>query len=99
MKWQLQDARNKLSKVVQEAGRSGPQIITVRGQEAAVVLSARAYRKLTGREGSLIEFLQRSPWADVELNVERMMDTGLHADLRTTPAQPLKRSDTLGETR
>ncbi|MFA7105647.1 MAG: type II toxin-antitoxin system Phd/YefM family antitoxin [Dysgonamonadaceae bacterium] len=81
MSWQLQDAKNKLSKVVQEAERSGPQVITVRGQEAAVVLSVKDYRKLTGRKGSLVEFLQKSPWADVELPLERSTDTGRDVEL------------------
>jgi prevent-host-death family protein len=81
MEWQLQEAKNKLSQVVQEAQRSGPQVITVRGEEAAVVLSAEEYRKLTGRQGSMIEFLQDSPWADVELDLRRNQDTGREVEL------------------
>lgn len=76
MEWQLQEAKNKLSQLVQAAQRSGPQVITVRGEEAAVVLSAEEYRRLTGRQGSLVEFLQSSPWADVELDLRRVQDTG-----------------------
>jgi antitoxin Phd len=75
MNWQLQDAKNKLSQVVQEAKRSGPQTITVRGSATAVILSAEDYRALT-RKGSLVEFLRNSPWADQELNIERSRDTG-----------------------
>jgi prevent-host-death family protein len=81
MEWQLQEAKNKLSQVVQEAQRSGPQVITVRGEEAAVVLSAEEYRKLTGRQGSLIEFLQKSPWADVDLDLRRSQDAGRDIEL------------------
>jgi prevent-host-death family protein len=40
MSWQLQEAKNKLSKVIDDARTSGPQSITVRGKETAVVLSA-----------------------------------------------------------
>ncbi len=31
--WQLQEAKNQLSRVVDEAQRSGPQIITRRGEK------------------------------------------------------------------
>ena len=42
--WQLQEAKNKLSKLVDEAMTSGPQIITRRGVEVAIVLSVEEYR-------------------------------------------------------
>lgn len=35
--WQLQEAKNKLSEVIRRAREEGPQIITVRGEPAAVV--------------------------------------------------------------
>ncbi len=46
MDWQLQDAKNQFSKVVQKARHEGPQEITVRGERTAVVLSARDYDAL-----------------------------------------------------
>ena len=46
MNWQLQEAKNKFSQVVREAQEHGPQIITVHGKEAAVVLSAEEYSTL-----------------------------------------------------
>ncbi len=51
MNWQLQEAKNKLSRLVQEAQRAGPQVITVRGEEAVVVISADEYRRLTKQKG------------------------------------------------
>jgi prevent-host-death family protein len=59
-----------LSKVVQSAGRK-PQIITVRGEEKAVVLSMDEYKKLTRakEKPSLVEFFQNSPWRGVELDI------------------------------
>jgi antitoxin Phd len=81
MEWQLQKAKNKLSQLVREAQRSGPQVITVRGQAAVVVLSAEEYRKLTRSGGSLIEFLQESPWAEVELGLRRNQDNGRDVEL------------------
>ena len=76
MHWQLQEAKNKLGKVVQEAQTSGPQIITVRGEEAAVVISPEAYRELLRHTDSLVAFMQRSPWRDIELDLERSADLG-----------------------
>ncbi len=46
MEWQLQDAKNQFSRVVQEARSSGPQVITLRGKRAAVLLSAEDYDAL-----------------------------------------------------
>jgi antitoxin Phd len=81
VKWQLQDAKNKLSQVVKEANESGPQVITVHGKEAAVVVSAEDYRKLTHTEGTLLEFFQKSPLWGVELDLTRSTDTGREIDL------------------
>jgi len=38
-KWQLQDAKNRLSEVVRKATDEGPQIITLRGDDAVVVVA------------------------------------------------------------
>lgn len=81
MSWQLQEAKNRLSQLVQEADQSGPQVITVHGREAAVLISAKDYRKLQGQEGSLADFLRKSPWADSGIPIERDRDTGREVDL------------------
>jgi prevent-host-death family protein len=58
-----------LSEVVKSAAQ-GPQIITVRGEEKAVVLSMEDYKKLNKPEKpTLFEFFQSSPWRDVELEL------------------------------
>lgn len=66
--WQLQDAKNRLSEVVEKAVQTGPQRISKRGKEAAVVLSARDYDRLRRGKGSLIEFFRRSPLRGVSLD-------------------------------
>jgi antitoxin Phd len=81
MIWQLQQAKNKLNQVIQEAKISGPQTITVRGKETAVLLSAEDYRRLTERKDSLVSFFQASPWADVELDLTRSKETGRDIEL------------------
>ena len=46
MAWQLQEAKQQLSKVVDLAGSEGPQVVTRHGREVAVVLSMDDYRAL-----------------------------------------------------
>ena len=69
--WQLQEAKNKLSRVIRDAIQRGPQIITRRGTEVAVVLSIDEYRELTARETRLSQFFARSPLAGVDLDLAR----------------------------
>lgn len=79
--WQLQDAKNRLSQVVDQAERIGPQIITRRGVEAAVVLSAEEYRRLTGTRDRIVELLRRAPKIPGGLRIERPLDTGRTVEL------------------
>ena len=64
--WQLQEAKNKLSEVVEEALKSGPQTISRRGEEAVVVLSVFEYRKMLLDRKKLSEFFKESPLAGLE---------------------------------
>jgi prevent-host-death family protein len=71
--WQLQEAKNKFSEVVEEALQHGPQTITRRGVETVIVLSYEDYRKLVLRQQKLSTFFRESPLADVaeELDLAR----------------------------
>lgn len=65
MEWQLQDAKNRFSEVVQRARHEGPQVVTLRGERAAVVLSAETYDQLTADRPSLVDHLLAGPpWPD-----------------------------------
>ena len=44
--WQLQDAKNQFSKVVEAALHGEPQHVTRRGREVVVVLAAEEYQRL-----------------------------------------------------
>lgn len=81
MMWQLQDAKNRFSALVKAAEKEGPQVITVHGQEKAVVLSAEAYQRLVQRKGNLLEFFQHSPWAKTDIDICRSRDTGREVEL------------------
>lgn len=75
-KWQLQDAKNQLSRVVADAKAHGPQTITVHGRPTVVVLSIEEYRKLARPKDSLVDFFRRSPLRGVNLRIVRSKDTG-----------------------
>ena len=60
-RWQLQDAKNHFSVVVNRAQSEGPQIVTRRGVDTAVVLSYDAYRQLTGQKVSFKDYLASAP--------------------------------------
>ena len=65
MDWPLQDAKNRFSEVVQRARREGPQTVTLRGERAAVVLSAADYDNLVRDRPSLVDDLLSGPaWDD-----------------------------------
>jgi prevent-host-death family protein len=64
--WQLQEAKAMLSEVVKSAS-AAPQLITVRGEETAVILSIMDYRKLTKSRQNLWEFFHNSPFPETEL--------------------------------
>ena len=69
--WQLQEAKNKLSEVVDQAVRHGPQVITRRGVQEAVVVSYAEYAKLKHAKVKLSEFFRRSPLAGLSLDRDR----------------------------
>jgi len=79
--WQLQEAKNRLSTVVKEARRGAPQMITVHGAPAAVVVSFEQYQELTRPCSSLSEFFRASPLHEVELDLERSRDAGREVEL------------------
>ena len=65
MEWQLQDAKNQLSKVVQKARTEGPQTVTVRGERAVIILSADDYDALRAGRPTLVDALLGGPaWDD-----------------------------------
>ncbi|HWG22452.1 MAG TPA: type II toxin-antitoxin system Phd/YefM family antitoxin [Terracidiphilus sp.] len=78
--WQVQDAKTRLSELIEEANTKGPQIITRHGSERAVVLSPRDYRALTANKPNFKEYLLGGPKVD-SFKIERSRDTGREIDL------------------
>lgn len=69
--WQLQDAKNRFSRVVEQAIQQGPQIITRHGIEAVIVMSYQEYRRMLLSQNKLSDFFQESPLAGVALDLRR----------------------------
>ena len=69
--WQLQEAKNRFSRVVENAVNDGPQIITKRGVEVAIVISFADYQKMVATRGKLSTFFRDSPLVGIELELTR----------------------------
>ncbi len=69
--WQLQEAKNKFSQVVDEAIDQGPQVVTRRGEEVVVIISSKEYGRLKKSQTSLLDFFHQSPLVGIELDLER----------------------------
>jgi len=54
--WQLQEAKNRFSEVIDLAVEKGAQIVTRHGQPVIVVLEFTEYKKLSKPKNSLVEF-------------------------------------------
>lgn len=59
-RWKLEDAKARFSEVVRRANAAGPQRVTVRGHDKAVVMSAEEYDRLRppADRPPLVDFLQ-----------------------------------------
>lgn len=81
VRWQIQEAKNRLSELVRKARSEGPQVITLHGRDAVVVLAASEFKRMVPQRGSLAEFLRTSPLSGVDLDLRRGRDAGRDVDL------------------
>jgi len=69
-RWRLQDAKARLSELIRQAQRHGPQRVTVHGRDAVVIVRAdefdRLRRPVSGRD--IVNALASSPLADVNFD-------------------------------
>ena len=79
--WQLQEAKNKFSKLVEKAQHEGPQFVTKHGKESVVVLSVEEYKKIVKPKSNLFQFIQTSPLSDALINIERDKSLGRDIEL------------------
>jgi antitoxin Phd len=69
--WQLQEAKNHLSELVDRAVHNGVQTITRRGHPVVVVLAAETYDKLQPRK-KIVDVLRACP--SQGLMIKRLRD-------------------------
>jgi antitoxin Phd len=77
MTWQLQEAKNKFSEVVETSITKGPQIISRRGKDTAVLISLADYQRLSGKKKDLKKALMNSGFDKLDLeNIRDRSTTG-----------------------
>lgn len=82
-RWMLQTAKNKFSEVIERARCEGPQLVTRRGADTAVVLSIEDFRALSGvSDTDLVDFFRDSPLGGIPTDVlARTPDMGREVEL------------------
>jgi antitoxin Phd len=78
--WQVQQAKTRLSEVIERAQTEGPQTITRHGADRAVVLSIEDYRALVAHRPDFKAHLLGGPKIE-DFMVERNLDTGRPVEL------------------
>ncbi len=79
--WQLQDAKNRFSNLVDKAHREGPQFVTKHGRRSVVVLAVEDYQKLIKPKSDLVSFLKQSPLSNVPIDLKRDKSPGRDIEL------------------
>ena len=75
--WQLQEAKNQFSLVVDNALTQGPQTVTRHGEPTVMVVSMAEFKKTKRKKKSILELFE--PIRGLELDVTR--DRGLPRDV------------------
>ena len=78
--WQVQQAKTRLSEVIERARTEGPQTITRHGAERAVVLSIEDYRALVAHKPDFRAHLLGGPKVD-DFTIERDRDPSHNVEL------------------
>ena len=73
--WQLQDAKNRFSEIVNKALRDGPQVVTRRGKKTVVIMSIEQYQSLVRPKINIVDFFQESPLRGEDLDLMRRKDS------------------------
>lgn len=71
MAWQVQDAKARFSELLDAAINKGPQIVTRRGVEAAVVLPIDEWRRLKEASRPTLKDLLLAPQPKFDLKIPK----------------------------
>jgi len=80
MSWQVQEAKQRFSELVERAVTEGPQIVTKHGRPTVAVVEIGVFRRLHGVPTDFKEFLMTMPPLD-DLELERSDDLGREIEL------------------
>jgi len=72
--WQTQKAKAEFSQLLRDSQKKGDQIITCHNEPVAVLISKKRYDQLTRQENSLLEFFQKAPLPDLNIDIKRSKD-------------------------
>jgi prevent-host-death family protein len=61
VRWQLQEAKQRLSELIRRAHTEGPQVVTRHGEDIVVVIDIADYRHLTGETAEFKDYLRSGP--------------------------------------
>jgi prevent-host-death family protein len=78
-RWQMQEAKARFGELVRKAGSEGPQVVTYRGVDTAVMLSMEDYKRMQPNKKSFVDHILNGPKLDddiVDMINERSRDTG-----------------------
>jgi antitoxin Phd len=67
--WPVQDAKARFSELLKASLTEGPQMVTLRGVETAVLITVEEWRGLRERARQSLKALLLSPQARGELNI------------------------------
>lgn len=73
-RWQLQEAKNRFSEVINKTLKEGPQMVTRHGIESVVIISVEEYRRLSRPKADLVSFFKASPLFDSQIDLSRSKD-------------------------
>lgn len=79
--WQLQEAKAQLSELVRLCSSEGPQVLTVRGKETAILISKEEYERIIGNKPKFTDLMKQSPLRGVDLKLKRDKSKGRKVDL------------------
>ncbi len=79
--WKLQDAKNRLSELVDKSLSEGPQIIMRRGKPMSVLISFEDFRKQKKTNQSFLKLCYRFVDQENDLEISRNQSIGRNVDL------------------
>lgn len=79
--WQFQEAKSKLSEVLNRVEEEGEQVIVRNKNKYYVILSEEKYQSYFSSQGSILDIFFRFPHPEVELDIDRSQETLRDIDL------------------